>query len=100
AWWRGGISVQSVAAPLLILPAALLIAESLVARPFYVDRYVLYGEAGAALLAGAGAYRIGQWLRAWLRWPALVAVPGVILVVSALVFQLGAQRFERTPASR
>ena len=100
AWWRGGISVQSVAAPLVILPAALLIAESLVARPFYVDRYVLYGEAGAALLAGAGAYRIGQWLRAWLRWPALVAVPGVILVVCALVFQLGAQRFERTPASR
>ena len=100
AWWRGGISVQSVAAPLLILPAALLIAESLVARPFYVDRYVLYGEAGAALLAGAGAYRIGQWLRAGLRWPALVAVPGVILVVCALVFQLGAQRFERTPASR
>ena len=100
AWWRGGISVQSVAAPLMILPAALLIAESLAARPFYVDRYVLYGEAGAALLAGAGAYRVGQWLRAGLRWPALVAVPGVILVVGALVFQLGGQRFERTPASR
>jgi mannosyltransferase len=100
AWWRGGVSVQSVAAPLMILPAALLIAESLVARPFYVDRYVLYGEAGAALLAGAGLYRIGQWLRAGLRWPPLVAVPGVVLVVCALVFQLGAQRFDRTPASR
>jgi mannosyltransferase len=101
AWWRGGgVSVQSVAAPLMILPAVLLIAESLVARPFYVDRYVLYGEAGAALLAGAGAYRVGQWLRAGLRWPLLVAVPGVVLVVSALVFQLGAQRFDRTPASR
>jgi mannosyltransferase len=101
AWWRGGgLSVQSVAAPLMILPAVLLIAESLVARPFYVDRYVLYGEAGAALLAGAGAFRIGQWLRAGLRWPLLVAVPGVALVVCALVFQLGAQRFDRTPASR
>jgi mannosyltransferase len=100
AWWRGGVSVQSVAAPLLILPAALLIAESLVARPFYVDRYVLYGEAGAALLAGAGLYRIGQWLRAGLRWPPLVAVPGVALLVCALVFQLGAQRFDRTPSSR
>ncbi|HEY6479768.1 MAG TPA: glycosyltransferase family 39 protein, partial [Streptosporangiaceae bacterium] len=40
AWWRGGISVPSVAAPLMIIPAGLLIAESLVARPFYVDRYV------------------------------------------------------------
>lgn len=27
-----------------------------------VDRYVLYGEAGAALLAGAGLDRIGRWL--------------------------------------
>jgi mannosyltransferase len=104
AWWRGGISVPSVAAPLLILPAGLLIAESLVARPFYVDRYVLYGEIGAALLAAAGAWRAGQWLRAGLRtgsrWPALVAVPGVALLVCALVFQFGAQRFVRTPASR
>ena len=101
AWWRaGGVSVQSVAAPVLILPAALLIAESLVARPFYVDRYVLYGEAGAALLVGAGLLRIGQWLRAGVRWAPLVAVPGVVLVVCALVFQLGAQRFDRTPASR
>jgi mannosyltransferase len=101
AWWRGGgVSVQSVAAPLMILPAALLIAESLVTRPFYVDRYVLYGEVGAALLAGAGAYRIGQWLHAGLRWRPLVAVPGVVLVVCALVFQLGVQRFDRTPASR
>ncbi len=54
-WWRrGGVSLPSVAAPLLVLPGAVLIAESLVARPLYVDRYVLYGEAGAALLAGAG----------------------------------------------
>jgi mannosyltransferase len=101
AWWRaGGVSVQSVAAPLMIVPAAVLIAESLVARPFYVDRYVLYGEVGAALLVGAGLLRIGQWLRGGLRWAPLVAVPGVALVVCALVFQLGAQRLDRTPGSR
>ncbi len=94
------MSVPSVAAPLLILPAALLIAESLVARPFYVDRYVLYGEAGAALLAGAGLYRIGQWLAGGLRWRPLVAVPGVIVLAGVLLLQLGAQRFDRTPASR
>jgi mannosyltransferase len=100
AWWRGGLSVPSVAAPLLIMPAALLISESLVARPFYVDRYVLYGEAGAALLAGAGLYRIGQWVSTGLRWRPLVAVPGVIVLVGVLLLQLGAQRFDRTPASR
>jgi mannosyltransferase len=100
AWWRGGITVQSVAAPLMIIPVVLLVAESLVARPFYVDRYVLYGEAGAALLAGAGLYRAGQWLRAGVRRPAVVAVPGVAVLACALVLQFGAQRFERTPASR
>ncbi len=30
-----------------------------VGHPLYLDRYVLYGEAGAALLAGAGLQRIG-----------------------------------------
>jgi mannosyltransferase len=101
AWWRqGGVTLQSVAAPLLVLPAALLIIESLVARPLYTDRYVLYGEAGAALLAGAGAYRIGRWLAgtAGQRW--LVWVPGAVLCVCALVLQLGAQQRARTPESR
>ena len=70
-WWRrGGVSVQSVGAPLLVLPGVVLILESLVAHPLYVDRYVLYGEAGAALLAGAGAYRAGLWLAGRARWPA------------------------------
>ena len=63
AWWsQGGVSLPSVAVPLLVVPGVLLILESLLARPLYVDRYVLYGEAGAALLAGAGALRIGRWL--------------------------------------
>ncbi len=49
-WWlQGGISLPSVAVPLLIDPALILFVESLVARPLYVDRYVLFGEAGAAL---------------------------------------------------
>jgi mannosyltransferase len=100
-WWRGGgVTLQSVAAPLLVLPAALVIIESLVARPLYTDRYVLYGEAGAALLGGAGAYRIGRWLAgaASQRW--LIWVPGAVLCVCALVLQLGAQHRARTPESR
>jgi len=121
AWWRhGGFSAPSVAAPLLVVPAVGLILESLVARPFYVDRYVLYGEVGAALLAAAGACRVGQWLaarwlarqwlaRQWLaarrladpaRRRALVWVPGVVVCLCALLLQLGPQQFVRTPDSR
>jgi mannosyltransferase len=100
-WWRrGGVSLPSVAAPLLVLPGAVLIAESLVARPLYVDRYVLYGEAGAALLAGAGAYRLGQWLATAAGRRGLLWVPGAVVCVLALILQLGPQHRARTPQSR
>ena len=65
---RGGVTLASVGAPLLVPPALLLILESLLLPPLYVDRYVLYGEAGAALLAGAGMWRAGRWLAG--RWVA------------------------------
>ncbi len=114
AWWnRGGFSLPSVAAPLLVLPAGLAIVESWVGKPVYADRYFLYGEAGAALLSGSGVYRIGQWIGPWLGrrlagigpgdargWRSLVWVPGVIVCVCALVLQLGAQHRTRTPQSR
>ncbi len=103
------VTVASVALPLLIVPAALLLAESVVAHPLYVDRYVLYGEAGAALLAGAGLARAGQWLAqslarsrpeqaAGLRLAGWAL--GVVVIAAALVLQLGPQRAVRTPASR
>ena len=99
-WWGGGINLPSVAAPLLVVPAALLFVESLVATPLYVDRYVLYGEAGAALLAGAGMYRIGCWLRGATNRRALLWVPGVVVCVLALLLQIGPQQRVRTPESR
>jgi mannosyltransferase len=100
-WWRrGGVSVQSVGAPLLILPGLVLALESLVAHPLYVDRYVLYGEAGAALLAGAGAYRAGQWLAARASRPGLAWVVGAVVCVLALVLQIGPMQRVRTPQSR
>jgi mannosyltransferase len=89
-----------VAAPLLVLPAFLLLAESVVGPPLYVDRYVLYGEAGAALLAGAGVYRAGQWLADRAGPRQLLAVPGVVLCALALVLQLAPQHRIRTPQSR
>ncbi|HEX7269151.1 MAG TPA: hypothetical protein VF256_17250, partial [Streptosporangiaceae bacterium] len=101
AWWRsGGVSLPSVAAPLLVVPAAILIGESIVAVPLYVDRYVLYGEAGAALLAGAGCYRAGRWLRAAAGRRALIWVPGVIVCLCVLLLQLAPQHRVRTPGSR
>ena len=105
-WWRPGqITLQSVAAPLLVVPAFLLIAESFVARPFFVDRYVLYGEAGAALLAAAGLVRIGQWLRGvrWsgpARWSLPAWLPGAIACLSVLLVQIHPQLNVRTPQSR
>jgi mannosyltransferase len=127
-WWRrGGVSLPSVAAPLLVLPAALLIGESFILTPLYVDRYVLYGEVGAALLAGGGMYRIGQWLVdaaarqklgtvtgqgksgavAGQRKPggmagqrSLLWLPGVVVVALALLLQIGPQQRVRTPNSR
>jgi mannosyltransferase len=100
-WWsQGGVSLPSVAAPLLVVPGALLILESLVAHPLYVDRYVLYGEAGAALLAGAGALRIGRWLAGATGRRTLLWAPGVVVCVLALVLQLAPQQRVRTPQSR
>jgi mannosyltransferase len=101
AWWRsGGVSLPSVAAPLLVMPGSVLILESLVARPLYVDRYVLYGEAGAALLVGGGLCRIGRWLADTVDRRALVWAPGVVVCVCALLLQLAPQHRVRTPQSR
>jgi mannosyltransferase len=106
AWWRsGGVSVASVAAPLLFVPAALLMIESLIGPPLYVDRYVLYGEAGAALLAAAGIYRIGCWLDQAKRErqahrPGIAWVPGAVVCVCVLLLQLAPQQSIRNPGSR
>jgi mannosyltransferase len=100
-WWRnGGVSLPSVAAPLLVLPGLLLLVESRIARPLYVDRYVLYGEAGAALLAGGGIYRIGRWLSSITDKRVLLAVPGVLLCALTLGLQLRNQQDVRTPGIR
>jgi mannosyltransferase len=108
AWQADGgpVPLAAVALPLLIVPAGLLMLESLVAaQPLYVDRYVLYGEAGAALLAGAGLVRTGRWLAAV--WPggparrrALLWLPGALASVAVLLVQLTPQQQIRTPESR
>jgi mannosyltransferase len=101
AWWmRSGVSLQSVALPLLVVPAGLLIAESLIFSPFYVDRYVLYGEAGAALLAGTGLYRIGRWLAGRLDLRALLWAPALVVCACVFLLQVGNELNVRTPHAR
>ncbi|MFF4252230.1 glycosyltransferase family 39 protein [Streptomyces sp. NPDC001663] len=48
----GAVALTRLSLPLLIAPAGLLMTISLV-KPWYVDRYVLYGLTGLALPAGA-----------------------------------------------
>ncbi|MFJ8631059.1 glycosyltransferase family 39 protein [Streptomyces sp. NPDC093568] len=47
---RTGLALAAL--PLLVLPPAVLLLASVI-KPLYVDRYVLYAQAGLALLAGA-----------------------------------------------
>lgn len=55
---RGGtLDVNRLALPLVVLPAGLLMVVSLV-KPWYVDRYVLYGMAGLAALIGQTLDRV------------------------------------------
>ncbi|MGC5035370.1 glycosyltransferase family 39 protein [Streptomyces sp. DT190] len=51
------------ALPLLLVPPALLLLASAV-RPLYVDRYVLWSQAGLALLVGAALDRLSRQARA------------------------------------
>ncbi|MER8222815.1 glycosyltransferase family 39 protein [Streptomyces sp. NPDC094143] len=68
-----GPRLHTWALPLLLVPPALLLLASAV-RPLYVDRYVLYSQAGLALLVGAALDRLSRPARAWrLLAPVLVA---------------------------
>ncbi|MPY49439.1 glycosyltransferase family 39 protein [Streptomyces acidicola] len=57
----GRLDLPSLGLALTVLPALVLLVASLV-KPLYVDRYVLYGNAGTALLAGAVLDRLGSGL--------------------------------------
>ncbi|MEU9332499.1 glycosyltransferase family 39 protein [Streptomyces sp. NPDC048290] len=79
------IPLPRLALPLLTLPPAILLLTSL-AKPLYVDRYVLYANAGGALLLGAVLGR---------------ARPRVLLAAGAAVLALLPYSLHlRTPESR
>ena len=88
----GQVGLVSLALPLFVLPGLLLMLVSLV-KPLYVDRYVLYGQAGTALLAGAAHDRLvlaGGAVRAGAVLAAGATVAALLPVTLCL----------RTPASR
>ncbi|MFE2324478.1 hypothetical protein ACFXD5_11270 [Streptomyces sp. NPDC059385] len=94
---RSRLSVAAVGLPLLAVPQLGLIGLSLV-QPLFLDRYVLFGMLGLALLIGAA---LGAAVRACApRFPRASAllVPGVIgvAVLALLPVELG----KRAPASR
>ncbi|WP_326595160.1 hypothetical protein [Streptomyces brevispora] len=94
---EGRLSVAAVGLPLLAVPQLGLIGLSL-AKPLFLDRYVLFSMLGLALLIGAGletAVRAASpRIPGAARWlgPALIAVSVVALLPQALA--------TRSPGSR
>lgn len=81
-----GTLLPRLALPLTVLPALTLLLLTPL-KPLYVDRYVLYGHAGTALLIGAVLDRLG-------RNRALALAAAVLLALLPVTLQL------RTPQSR
>ncbi len=102
--------LAAVAAPLLLVPPAILLTVSQ-ARPLYHDRYVLYALAGASLLVAAGAGRVagalgrvrfdGRRMRVGGRQArALLGVTGALALTAAFLHQLPVHRQDRAAAHR
>ena len=66
-----------LALPLTVLPALTLILLTPL-KPLYVDRYVLYGHAGTALLIGAALDRLGRTRTLAVAAAALALLPGTL----------------------
>ncbi|MGW0822590.1 glycosyltransferase family 39 protein [Streptomyces sp. NPDC002845] len=89
---HGRVGLPVLALSLLVLPALLLLLLSLV-KPLYVDRYVLYGHLGTALLVGAALDRLLR-ARGRTRTAAVLAAGAAVLTLLPVTLHL------RTPESR
>ncbi|WP_435172294.1 glycosyltransferase family 39 protein [Actinacidiphila sp. bgisy145] len=94
---RGPVRLSALAVPVLVLPGLVLLAVS-PAVPLFVDRYVVYGNIGLALLLGA---RIDRFLRrrasSRSTWTVVVSALAATALLAALV---PASIELRTPRSR
>ncbi|WP_416970189.1 hypothetical protein [Streptomyces sp. 4F14] len=86
---RGPVRLAALAVPLVVVPTLLLLTASLV-KPLFVDRYVLYGSIGVALLLGAA---LDHLLRLSPRFACLAALAALAALIP-LSLSL------RTPESR
>ncbi|MEU1344504.1 glycosyltransferase family 39 protein [Streptomyces sp. NPDC005827] len=88
---RGPVRLSALAVPILVLPGLLLLIASL-AKPLFVDRYVLYGNIGIALLLGAWLDHFRRlWRSSRTAWIAAAAVLAALVPPSLAL---------RTPQSR
>ncbi|WP_435862713.1 hypothetical protein [Streptomyces phaeochromogenes] len=85
-------SLRAIALPLFILPTALLMLISLY-KPLYVERYVLYGLVGLALLLGAVLDRVPELGRN-------LRLATVIVVALAIALLVPESLKMRAPESR
>ncbi|MFD4555604.1 hypothetical protein ACFWP5_14990 [Streptomyces sp. NPDC058469] len=88
---QGSIQLPALAVPILVLPGLLLLLLSPL-KPLFVDRYVLYGTVGFALLLGAGIDHLHRR-----RSHSLTSWIAALAVLAAL---LPATLYLRTPQSR
>ncbi|MEU9155646.1 glycosyltransferase family 39 protein [Streptomyces sp. NPDC048417] len=91
------VTLTALALPLLIAPTGLLMTVSLV-KPWYVDRYVLYGMVGSALSAGAVLDR--AFAERYRLAPAARALTALLLTVVAVAVLLPWSLAVRSPESR
>ena len=75
-----------LALPLVVIPPFLLMVASLI-MPLYTDRYVLYGQIGTAMLAGAALDQLLRRARP-VRAAMVVAVVGSVLALLPVALQL------------
>ncbi|MGH4033995.1 glycosyltransferase family 39 protein [Actinomycetota bacterium Odt1-20B] len=98
----GTLDVTRLALPLVVLPAGLLMVVSLI-KPWYVDRYVLYGMVGLALLMGRSLERVlvGSLQLRWAgdrRVPSSAVAAATALVAGAVLIPWSLDM--RSPESR
>ena len=90
--------LRALALPLAVLPSVVLVLVSLV-HPIFVPRYVFPSVAAVSLLAAGGVLRLGRFV-ASRTGPRAVLVVAVAAVLAVGVGGIGAQRLDRTAASR
>jgi mannosyltransferase len=92
----------AITVPWLLLPPVTLLLVSL-ARPLYVERYVVFCTPAAALLMAGGLAwltRLAALAPPARRWPGLAALPAAALLAVMALVLIGPQQRARTTAAR